>query len=92
MTFPRWAREASAGLSPLYVEWERNRVFFLPKSLKLDLCFQTAERECYEKIDSQINSSINAAITTLGRTTKGWEEERVALQRMSPFHIHLLKF
>lgn len=87
MTFARWARVAPAGLSLHYVEWDRNRVLCLPKSLQLGLCFQTAKRKYHEKIDSQINSSIKATITTLERTTgaaRCWEEARTALRRTAP--------
>lgn len=68
--------------------------FFLPKSLQLGLCFQTAKGEYHENIDSQINSSFKAAITRLGQSTRAagsWEEEKVALQSIIPFHRQLLK-
>lgn len=87
MAFARWARVAPAGLSLHYVEWDRNRVLFLPKSLQLCLCFQAAKRKYHEKIDSQINGSIKATITTLERTTgaaRCWEEARTALRRTAP--------
>jgi hypothetical protein len=73
---------------------ENSRVFLLSKSLQRGLYFQTA-RENFMK--RQMLKSIAASKQLFPHWGEppglpDWEEERVALQRMSPFHRHLFKF